>query len=348
MQETKNVTYEGTLQAAGASIFMEGTHKLQLEDGRFIMLESTDVDLNQYIGQKVELFGAVRPTVEAGGMIMRVERIASREPSSSSMTSSSSIMSGSESSSLGEVVTSIGVVQNSSIGICSLRIRGKNTSVILNFTQCATYNGKTIEATGTMQTGQGEGGSNTIMNITSFHEILTASSEASDMLKSSSSVSIAPVQSSSTAQSVAAASSVSSAAFQSSNELTENAAVMAKDKMDPSLWTQQYCTKTAAYCVSIHKNWYFKSFGATSATLWYVEVGPQEINNIGEGPLTINLLSGTAASAGGTDGQVQSQNGAVIGYKEWTEGRHFEIRGPANLQAAITYMLGTLKPYAAQ
>ena len=119
---------------------------------------------------------------------------------------------------------------------------------------------------------------------------------------------------------------------------------MAKDKMDASFWTQQYCTKTAAYCVPIHKNWYYTSFGASVGALWYVEVGPQAINNIGDGPLTIHLLSGTSAAAGGSDGQVMAKGSGVVGYKEWTNGRHFEIRAPQNLQAAVTYMLAHLTP----
>ena len=118
---------------------------------------------------------------------------------------------------------------------------------------------------------------------------------------------------------------------------------MAKDNLATNLWTQQYCSKTAGYCLSVHKNWYFKSFGATSTTLWHVEVGSQEINNIGEGPVSVNLVSGTVESAGGTDGQVTSKNGGVVGYKAWTDNRHFEILGPSNLQAAISYMLGSLK-----
>ncbi len=274
MQETKNVTYQGTLQAAGASIFMEGTHKLQLEDGRFIMLESTAADLDTYIGMKVELFGAVRPTTEAGGMIMRVERVTSMEPSSSSSDASSSSDSSSSSSD-----------ESSASTIASSAVSSSQSSV--------------------------------------------ASSSSS---KSSSSVV------SSVASSVAMETS-SSGTYEGSAELSDKAAIMAKDNMSPSLWTQQYCTKTAAYCVSVHKNWYFKSFGATSTTLWHMEIGPQELNNIGEGPLSVNLVSGSTA----LDGQVQTEGSSVVGYKEWTENRHFEIRGPANLKTAITYMLSTLK-----
>ncbi len=84
VQETRNVSYQGTVEKQGVSIFMEGTHRLRLADGRFILMESEVVDLGTYIGQKAEVFGAVRPTVEQGGLIMRVERVTSLEVSSSS------------------------------------------------------------------------------------------------------------------------------------------------------------------------------------------------------------------------------------------------------------------------
>lgn len=336
MQETRNVTYQGTLQAAGASIFMEGTHKLQLEDGRFIMLQSTDVDLDEYVGSKVELFGSVRPTVEAGGMIMRVERIASREASSVSSVTSSG-----PSRFTGATVTYIGTVEQSSDGSCMMQIRGKNTSVTLIMSECSQYDSKTMEITGTL--GSINGGTDNAVDVTAATEIKPVSSAALSVAASSVrsvTVSSAAVSSAAPVISSSAAPAASSAPFEASTELTEKAAIMAKDNMAASFWTQQYCTKTAAYCIAIHKNWYFTSFGATSTTLWHLEVGPQEINNIGEGPLSVNLVSGSTSM----DGQVKAEAGGVVGYKEWTNNRHFEIRGPSNLQTAITYMLGTLKP----
>ena len=352
MQETKNVTYQGVLQPAGSSIFMEGTHKLQLEDGRFIMLEGTGVDLNAYIGKKVELLGAVRPTVEAGGMIMRVEKITSLETSSSSSASGALMTSSSESSSaVSATMTYVGVVQISPSGTCQIHVRGKNAIItLLNFTECKKNDGKTMEISGTIDTtASSQNNDDVHLTVTSFHEILTASSVA--MVSSSSApassakpvVTLPPVSTSAQPVINSAPIASSSAAYEASTELTDKAAIMAKDNLATNLWTQQYCSKTAGYCLSVHKNWYFKSFGATSTTLWHVEVGSQEINNIGEGPVSVNLVSGTVESAGGTDGQVTSKNGGVVGYKAWTDNRHFEILGPSNLQAAISYMLGSLK-----
>lgn len=280
MEETSNVLYEGNLEPAGMTIYMEGTHKLMLSDGRFVMLQST-LDLNRYLHQHVQVLGAVRPTVEAGGIIMRVEQVASLEISSASSEESS------------DSFSSFSLLRSSSSG------------------------------------GQASSSS----SISSISSISSHSSRSSG--SSSSSRSPAPQSS--------AKSDVGSSAFEASTELSEKAAMMAKEKMSASLWTQEYCGKTVPFCIPIHKNWYFKSFGATASTLWHVEIGPSAINNLGEGPLTVNLVSGGDGAAGVTDGQVSAQGSAVVGYRSWTENRHFEIRGPASLKTAITFITSGLK-----
>lgn len=75
VRETKNVSYRGVVKPAGISIYMEGTHRLSLSDGRFILLESSNIDLNGYVGEEVDAFGAIRPSIEGGAIVMRVESI---------------------------------------------------------------------------------------------------------------------------------------------------------------------------------------------------------------------------------------------------------------------------------
>lgn len=82
--ETKNVIYRGVLDVLGASIYMEGTHRLELEDGRFVLLESNGLVLDEYIGKNVEVFGSTRATIEGSAIIMRVERIADLVPPAAS------------------------------------------------------------------------------------------------------------------------------------------------------------------------------------------------------------------------------------------------------------------------
>ena len=115
---------------------------------------------------------------------------------------------------------------------------------------------------------------------------------------------------------------------------------MAKDNMADNLWTQQYCSTHLSFCFPVHKNWWFKSFGTTTSYLWHVEISPVEIENLGDGPLVVNLMSGSAESQGLTDGEVKTQGNFVVGYKAWTDGRHFEVSAPKSLEAAVRYIIG--------
>lgn len=313
IQETKNVLYRGTAEKQGVSIFMEGTHRLRLEDGRYILMESDVVDLTPYIGQRVEVFGAVRPTVEQGGLIMRVERVTSLEVSSSSSSASDLIFCG---------------------GIAGFPCPDGMQCVDDPDDSCDPKNG-----------GADCGGICTDTVVPSSSSELSVESSSSVAQSSIPQTSVPASASSessiSSASSIASISSISSISsnWQASADLTAKAAVMAKDNMDPSLWTQKYCSSHIGYCFPVHKNWWFFSFGATSSTFWHVEVGPSEINNLGDGPLSIDLVSGDTSA----DGSVTVSGDTVVGIRSWTGGRHFEIRGPANLEAAVRYITTQLK-----
>lgn len=266
----EDVTYEGTLEPAGISIYMEGSHRLMLAGNDFLLLESDDVALDAYEGEKVSVYGDVRKTVEAGGLIMTVERIelvSEEVESSSSSSSSEEDISSSEDSSV------------SSIAISSSRMS-------------------------------------------------VASSVASSM-----------------ASSVAAASSVPSG---TTDVLQARADLMAKDDQSASLWTQQYCTSHIGFCTPVHKNWWFKSFGTTTNYLWHVEMSPEELVNLGDGPLVINLMSGNLDSTGVEDGVVVVQGDFAVGYRSWTDNRHFEISAPSQLKNVVTYITNSLTVYDAE
>ncbi len=69
---------EGVVQAAGIGIYMQGTHRLVADTGEELLLESTAVNLDDYIGVRVSVTGEARPTVEAGGtilLVLTVERL---------------------------------------------------------------------------------------------------------------------------------------------------------------------------------------------------------------------------------------------------------------------------------
>lgn len=270
--ETKNVLYRGTIREGGVGIFMQGTHTLELSDGRFILLESSTIDLDDYLDIEADVFGAIRPTVEAGGQIMRVERVTSLEQPASSSSSSSS--SADESSSSSEAAVS-------SIAPAPVQTSSRTAPT-------------------------------------------AASSKAS----------VADVSSSSEA----------SVPQQTGGQVDARAATMAKDNLAEANWTQEYCSTHIGFCIPVHKNWWFTSFGTTTSTLWHVEIAPEEIANLGDGPLTVNLISGALEGTSHTDGQVVTEGSATVGYRAWTNNRHFEIRGPSILEGAIRHLTEHLRP----
>lgn len=68
------------------------------------------------------------------------------------------------------------------------------------------------------------------------------------------------------------------------------------------------------------------------------------MNNLGEGPITVDVVSGDISATGMADNQVRVDNGTAMGTRTWTGNRHIEVRGPASLEAAIRYITEQLKP----
>jgi len=166
----------------------------------------------------------------------------------------------------------------------------------------------------------------------------------------SSSSSVSSVASSSTvisssisSSASAVASSVSSSVASTANE--EMIVLMSKQDYAASLWTQQYCTSHIAFCIPAHKNWYYKSFGATTSNLWHLEFSMEPIETLGAGPIVLNLLQSSLEAAGATDGAIQTHGATIIGFKAWTDGTHFEIIADARLRTAVSYMLSQIVPY---
>lgn len=319
VEETKNVLYVGTLEKQGVSIFMEGTHRLRLADGRFIVLESDVVNLHAYVGQKVELLGAVRPTVEQGGLIMRVEQVTSLEASSSSLATDLIFCGGIAGFPCPDGMQCSDDPEDS----CDPNNGGADCGGI-----CVSLSSA----------------STTSSSISSLSSVASIASVASIPLVPPTISSSTPIVSSvpSSIAIVSSAAPMSSVAsnWQGSADLTAKAAVMAKNNMDAANWTQQYCSSHIGYCIPVHKNWWFNAFGATSSTLWHLEIGPSAIVNLGDGPLTVDVVKGETSA----DGTVTVSGDGVVGTRSWTNGRHIEIRGPANLEAAIRYITEQLKP----
>ena len=89
------------------------------------------------------------------------------------------------------------------------------------------------------------------------------------------------------------------------------------------------------FCAPVHRNWWFKSFGATTTSLWHVEISSEPLENLGDGPISIDLLTG---SFDNLDQTVQTKGSIAVGYRAWTDNRRFEVSGDASLSDAIRYI----------
>ena len=67
-----------------------------------------------------------------------------------------------------------------------------------------------------------------------------------------------------------------------------------------------------------------------------------EIESLWDGVIRIDLRAGGVGGKKASDGQVRVEGANVVGYKEWTENRHFEISADASLEEAVRHLLDTL------
>lgn len=86
-------TFRGKLQPLGPSVYMEGTHRLEIAADDFLLLRSDFHDLQLYEDTDVQVTGPVTETIEGGRLIMTVMEItllSSDEPESSSSSAEAS------------------------------------------------------------------------------------------------------------------------------------------------------------------------------------------------------------------------------------------------------------------
>ena len=296
VRETSNVSYSGVVQPSGISIYTEGSHRLVLPEGKFILLESDALDLNGYVGENVVVFGSLRPTVEAGGMIMRVDRIELADgatASGSSLSSSSSSDSSELSSALSEV---------SAESVASSEAVSKAESAA---SKPASSAASTAQSKATV-----------------------ASSTSSSAVKSSA---------------VSKSSQQEASQPETDAQFETRVLSMSHQNLESAQWTQQYCTSHIGFCAPVHRNWWFKSFGATSTELWHVEINSEPLDMLGDGPVVIRLMTGADTAA---DGTVTTQGAKVTFIKSWSLDRHFEIVADKRLEAIVRYIGTHLTEFA--
>jgi hypothetical protein len=143
-------------------------------------------------------------------------------------------------------------------------------------------------------------------------------------------------------------SSISSSSASSQVAATSKETVMQKSTIEAQLFTQQYCSTNIGFCVSLHKHWYYQSFGRNvPPALWHVEVGPEPVENVGDGVLIISLLSGDIPD-GGSDMSVERSGDFVVVYRQWTNDRYFSVSAPSSLESAAKQVATSIAVYSAQ
>lgn len=335
---TKNVTYTGILEEGGVTIYQEGSHRLMLSDGKMVLLktsEDSDVALALYIGKLVRVKGDVMPTVEAGGTIMEAKEIhlIRREtdaegnehevlrvlcggvlrPGSRSGPEPSGPKAG-QAGNAGCPENLVCEIQEDGMGVCMEELVGGSAS---------------LESSSSAESSESSSDSS----------VSSTSSSVSSSVSPPSSVTSA---SSSSSTSASVSSSVSSSAGSMGSGYEKAVELMLGEDYAPARWTQEYCTSHAGFCVPVHKNWYYKSFGALSSVLWHVEMGALDVENMGDGPIAVELKSGDVASIGVADGDVKIVGGRVIGYRSFSDSRHFEISAVESLRVPVEYVAKSL------
>ncbi|MDD5055591.1 MAG: hypothetical protein PHZ00_04985 [Candidatus Peribacteraceae bacterium] len=320
---TSNVSYSGTVEetALVGSPSSQSAYKLTLSDGSYVLLESTDANLvlASYLGKRVEILGTVRPSGEAGILLLRVEEVTMLDtPVSLSSSSPQPQFCG---------------------GIAAFPCPTGFDCVDDPTDSCdpasggADCGGICIAATGsTAATDSSSTAATTSSSAAPTPPPPPSTSSSSSLRSSSSSVSAA-------VDSSASASSVDTSA------LDQQIVTMTKQNYDASQWTQQYCTSHLAFCIPAHKNWYYKSFGATTSNVWHVEFGIAAIDELNQGAIILNLVPGSSASMNAESGQIKTQGSDVIGFLDWNDDQHFELIADARLRDVIAYMLTKITPY---
>jgi hypothetical protein len=311
---TRNVTYTGILEEGGVTIYQQGTHRLMLSDGRMVLLEVVDgknFALGLYEGKLVRVNGDVAPTVEAGGTIMKVNDIGwiRREVNTE----------GDEE----EVIRAIcGEGSGCDDGfVCEL---GEEVGV------CVSDDGEieeesedeAVEAVEDLEVVEEEEGSEEVEDVED--ETLEEEEDDSDE----------PEELDDEEETTEEEPTI---------DHSEAIEMMVSEDYAAERWTQEYCSSHVGFCVPVHKNWYYNSFGATASVLWHLEMGAMPVENFGEGPLIVDLKSGDLSALGVTDGEVKEVGSRVIGYRSWSNSRHFEISGASEIREPIEFITSGLK-----
>ena len=76
-QSTTNVTksYTGTIESFGVDIYKDGTHKIKTTDGTAIVIQSSTINLTNYIDKKVTITGSMKKLIDNKSEVFTVTKI---------------------------------------------------------------------------------------------------------------------------------------------------------------------------------------------------------------------------------------------------------------------------------
>lgn len=331
-RETQNVSFEGILETAGISIYQEGTHKIMLDDTRFILLESDVLTLEDHVGAMVSAFGSVRPTVEDGGQIMRVETMEILAPADDPALAPDEI------AGTGETVQP--AADNPEMGTGEVLDTENQEEDNVPPNEGEESPEETIpEPTASDDAEESE---DTIPESPGEDEVIPeplpedGADAPSDTLEEGDAEDPTGEE-------------MGDVIFEQeplSPELEATVMDMQKENYASERWTRNYCSSHIGFCIPVHKNWWYKSFGNTTSHLWHVELSNQELDNLGDGAIQVLLVSGSVGSKKATDGQVRTHGTSIIGFRAWDSSQHFEIIADQRLEAAVRYLTQHLKTFS--
>ena len=312
-RETNNVSYVGTVRVFTGDP-TRGTHTLEIPDGTFIYLESESVDLNGYVDEEATLMGAVRPTEGEDSVLMRVEEIQLMESADADPIEDQDPEAVEEEASEEEDP----VVDTEVEDVVEEVLEG------------------TEEVTS--DTDSDEQAEEPEESLEEIEEVVVDDPTSEEANKLADEIGVEISEEVLPEEPIAETPLVAPEFSEVANHI---ASAMAAEDLSTERWTQNYCSSHIGFCIPVHKNWWFKSFGNTTSYLWHVELSTEAIENLGDGGIVLHLVEGPLPTEA-NDGSVLTIDASVIGFKSWTDYKHFEVKAPIGAVEAVQYIVDNL------
>jgi predicted small lipoprotein YifL len=69
------ISYTGTIQSFGVDVYQDGTHKIIMDNGATVVIQSPTINLNTYIGKKVTITGSMQKLIDNKSEVFTVTKI---------------------------------------------------------------------------------------------------------------------------------------------------------------------------------------------------------------------------------------------------------------------------------